>query len=205
MSLHSKSKFQTINQSETQIEVPNSYPPFLCPGRKFTQQLRTSEERNMIPFCCSEISPLREPQTKEEKDLVWFTCVMTNLDSIPSTGPLPSELSYILNNNIQLIKCEQWISDKLSSMRYFMPHPNRLDAYAEISKDAVFESRKDKKGRWISFVGWPCLKADCQYHPEEGLWICMFLRREEEFKAKEALTVKRSSELNGISEQRNVK
>jgi hypothetical protein len=123
-----------MSEPVPRIEEAASYPPFLCPGRKLTRQPRAYEERNLIPFCCSEIAPLRKPQTKGEKDLVHFVTVMTNLDSIPSAGLLPPGLSYFLNGNIQLIKCEQLINGKLSSIRYFMPHPNRVDAYAEIGR-----------------------------------------------------------------------
>jgi hypothetical protein len=185
------------------MEVATSYPPFLCPGGKLTRQPRTYEERTLIPFCCSEIAPLREPLTKEEKDLVHFISVMTNLDSIPSAGLLSPELSYLLSGNIQLMKCEQLIRDKLSSVRCFMPHPNRVDAYAEIGEDTVVKSMKDKKGRWIAFAGLTLLKAVCQYHPEEEMWVCMFLRREEEVKAEEA-AMERANRILEISQQREV-
>ena len=187
-----------MSEPVPRMEIATSYPPFLCPGRKLTQQPRTYEERNLIPFCCSKISPLMEPRTKEEKDIVHFISVMTNLDSIPSTGLLPPQLSYFLSGNIQLIQCEQLINGKLSSIRYFMPHPNRVDAYAEIGEDTVVKSMKDTKGRWIAFDGLNFLKAVCQYHPEEGLWLCMFLRSEEKIKAEDALPVKRVNELVDI-------
>jgi hypothetical protein len=186
------------------MEVATSYPPFLCPGRKPTQQPRTYEERNLIPFCCSKIAPLREPRTKKEKDLVHFISVMTNLDSIPSAGLLPPELSHFLGGNIRLIKCEQLINGKLSSVRYFIPHPNRVDAYAEIGEDTVVKSMKDTKSRWVGFAGLHFLKAACQYHPEEGLWSCMYLRREAEVKAEKALPVKNANELVDISQQREL-
>jgi hypothetical protein len=205
MSLQSKSGVQTLSEPEPRIEVTTSYPPFLCPGRKFTQQPRTYEERNLIPFCCSEITARRELQTKEENDLFHFISVMTNLDSIPSAGILPPELSYFLSGNIQLIKCEQMISGKLSSMRYFMPHPNRINAYAEIGEEAVIKSMKDTKGRWIAFAGLRFLKAACQYHPEEGLWFYTFLRREEEVKAEEAVAMEKANEFLEIRQKREVK
>jgi hypothetical protein len=85
-----------------------------------------------------------------------------------------------------------------------MPHPNRVDAYAEIGEDTVVKSMKDTKGRWVAFGGLHFLKAVCQYHPEEGLWFCLFLRREEEVKAEEALPVKRANEFVDISQQREV-
>jgi hypothetical protein len=152
MSLQSKRGPQTACEPELRIKVATSYPPFLCPGKKLTQKPRTYEERSLIPFCCSEIAPLREPQTKEEKDLVHFISVMTDLDSIPSTDLLPPELSYFLSGNIQFMKCEQLIHDKLSSVTYFMPHPNRVYAYAEIGEDTVVKSMKDKKSRWIAIA-----------------------------------------------------
>jgi hypothetical protein len=58
----------------------------------------------------------------------------------------------------------------------------------------VIKSMKDTKDRWIAFVGLRFLKAACQYHPEKGFWFCMFLRREEEVKAEEAVAVERANE-----------